>query len=1143
MKPKNALARLIGLSPLICFQLHAGTTWDGGGTTDNWSDGANWSPDGFPPVGSGIDLNFAGSTRLNSNNNYTAWDDFRSFLFDSGAGAFTLTGNAVDLFGKIENNSTATQTVSLAELSLNTSAVEFNPVSGNLVITSANLYNNGNTLNVWGNNGHTLTFTGVKSGSGGLTINQNSQVVLTGENTFTGATTISAGSLRIGNGGTSGNLGTGTVTNNASLVLNRSNDFTFANAISGTGTLTQSGGGITDLTGANTFSGKTSITGGTLSIDSDSRLGNAPGSAVADQITIAGGSLRITGGSTVSLSGNRGITIGAGGATLDNSGMGSSLNANFNQIISGSGPLALRANGSTAFTGGGVGGNLTLGSSANTFTGDVTIHSGVVNFTDNGSFGNTANDIILAGGGLVATSNRTLPSSRDIVLSGGGDRIFRAYGGVTFTVQGAITGAGNVVHTDGGTLVLAGSNSWTGNLVSAAGSGRVVALAAPQAYTGYTHVRETSTLRLDADNVLPDAAYNVFWGGTVFNINGRTDTTGAVTTGSAGDSNVVMNLGSGGNLTVTNNNLVSGTFGGYSNATWSGRIVGSGTLTYAHATATGGGVHWDIMNGTNDFTGNWVIRNGRLRFASDAAMGNLGNDVVFDGLVETSLANGGGRASLQVANGTSLNHGADRTFTLNAGKEGTFYVWGGTTQTVNGQITGGGNLRKEDGGVLLLNNATNDYSGLTRIAVGTVRLGVSGALPSASGVEIAGGNLDLNSLNASAASLFGTGGAVNGGGVLTVSTSGTATYSGIIQNDTTLHMAGTGTQTIAGTADNNSGRASVSSGTLVLAKASSATVHAIGRSFAVGLTISGGTARLGGSGNDQIYTQTDVSQSAGTFDFNGTNEGIRGLIGAGGVVTNNAAATVSTLTFGESTVGTDSFTYGGVIQDGTGTMAVTKTGLGTQFLTGVNTFTGDTVVAEGRLIIDGSLASDVIVGNGVTAAAIGGDGVIHGDVTLGANGTILAGTTGSRSLVINGNISTVAGSTLSFTIDSESTFDQLGLTNSLDLSDTNLAVTLNDTSFVELGAGQGSSFLTSGATFYKIIDGPTSGMFSNVTETLSSGELSYLGLTGTQYTTFINGQKFWVATGSTYLVAIPEPTVPLLAALGSFTLVFRRRRI
>ena len=173
------VARLFGASSLLISPLFAGTTWDGGGTDDNWSTANNWDPDGAPPVGSGVDLTFAGAVRLTSNNNYTAWDDFRSFLFASGAGAFTLTGNAVDLFGKIENNSSATQTVSLSALAFNSSAAELNPVSGNLVINSADIFTNGNTINVWGNNGHTLTINGVISQAGGLTVNQNSNVVPT----------------------------------------------------------------------------------------------------------------------------------------------------------------------------------------------------------------------------------------------------------------------------------------------------------------------------------------------------------------------------------------------------------------------------------------------------------------------------------------------------------------------------------------------------------------------------------------------------------------------------------------------------------------------------------------------------------------------------------------------------------------------------------------------------------------------------------------------------------------------------------------------------------------------------------------------------------------------------------------------------
>ena len=97
------------------------------------------------------------------------------------------------------------------------------------------------------------------SGSGTLTQAGAGTTILTGANTYTGTTTISAGTLQIGSGGTAGTLGTGAVTDSAALIFNETDSNTVANVISGSGTLTQAGSGTTILTGANTYTGTTTI--------------------------------------------------------------------------------------------------------------------------------------------------------------------------------------------------------------------------------------------------------------------------------------------------------------------------------------------------------------------------------------------------------------------------------------------------------------------------------------------------------------------------------------------------------------------------------------------------------------------------------------------------------------------------------------------------------------------------------------------------------------------------------------------------------------------------------------------------------------------------------------------------------------------
>ena len=765
--------------------------------------------------------------------------------------------------------------------------------------------------------------------------------------------------------------------------------------ISGSGFLTKSGANLLTLTGTNSYAGVTSVNAGTLSISTDANLGTAPGTYTANQLTLNGGTLKVT-GSGLTINTNRGITIGASGATLDNSAMGSGSNANFNSKITGTGTLTLKANGDTSDTGGGVGGNLTLGSSANDFTGNITIQSGVVNFASDASFGHASNTITISGGGFVCTAaSNSLAATRSIILSGGGDKIFRVYGSSTFTINGAISGTGNVRHTDGGTLVLNGANTFTGNLLNAAGTVAFNGTTA-STYTGYTHLTNSSTLRLDASNMMPDTTDVLLYGGTTFNVNGKNETISGVMVGGSSDTTATINLGpalSTGTLTVTDIAMPGGSptnVGGNLYA----KITGTGSIQYANATSNT--ALWDLLNTANNFTGNVIVTRGRLRVALNGGLGSFGdaaNDLVFNGDPVETLNNGEGRASLQGASSGALTLPDTRDIILNSGKEGTLYVWGGNTYTINGKVTGGGNLRKEDSGVLLLNNTGNDWSGSTKVVLGELRVGAVGALSPATTVIMGGATLNLNGKASSVVGLTGTnnGSVVNGGTTLTVTGSGNYDYAGRVTDTggaTTVRNSGSGQLTLSGTQDNAGGRAAVDSGTLVLAKSSTAGVHAVGSNNTAGLTITGGTARLGGTGGDQIYFDSHVVMSGGTFDLNALNEGFRGLTGGSGTITNDGA-TASLLTIGQSSVAADLYDFGGSIENGSSTIDLVKTGAGTLRLSGASTYSGYTDVTGGGLIVDGSLGATYLTVFG--AATLAGNGSV-GDLVEVKTGGGLATT-------------------------------------------------------------------------------------------------------------------------------------------------------
>ncbi|MFG1419960.1 autotransporter-associated beta strand repeat-containing protein, partial [Xanthobacter sp. V0B-10] len=126
-------------------------------------------------------------------------------------------------------------------------------------------------------------------GSDGLEKTGDGRLILLGENSYTGGTTITAGTLQLGGGGTSGSI-TSDVVNNGTLVFNRADDVIFAGVISGTGKLEKQGGGTLRLAGANTYSGGTSVSAGTVQVYDGGALG--------------GGSLALSGGGTLRASGS-----------------------------------------------------------------------------------------------------------------------------------------------------------------------------------------------------------------------------------------------------------------------------------------------------------------------------------------------------------------------------------------------------------------------------------------------------------------------------------------------------------------------------------------------------------------------------------------------------------------------------------------------------------------------------------------------------------------------------------------------------------------------------------------------------------------------------------------------------------------------
>lgn len=305
------------------------------------------------------------------------------------------------------------------------------------------------------------TYAGIISGTGSLAKQGAGTLALTGANTYSGGTTVSAGTLLGDTTSLQGNI-----VDNAALVFEQGTDGTFAGTISGTGALTKQGNGTLSLTAANSYSGGTTIRAGTLLGDATSLQGNIVDNArlVFDQSgsgTYAGS---ISGTGNVTKQGDGSLTLAGansyrGGTTVAAGtlvGTASSLQGNivnnaalvFDQSSTGTYTGTLSGAGSLDKTGGGT---LVLGGNSAGFTGTTTVSAGAL------GVGNAANPGAALGGPVVVGSGGTLFGNGSIgsldlsgTLLSGGDSGSLTIGG-NATVRGGSTW--QVTPTSGGTVV------------------------------------------------------------------------------------------------------------------------------------------------------------------------------------------------------------------------------------------------------------------------------------------------------------------------------------------------------------------------------------------------------------------------------------------------------------------------------------------------------------------------------------------------------------------------------------------------------------------------------------------------------------------------------------------------------------------
>jgi fibronectin-binding autotransporter adhesin len=576
-------------------------------------------------------------------------------------------------------------------------------------------------------NNYTIAGTGSIGGSAQIIKNGSSTLTLLTNNSYGGPTTLNAGTIQVGNGGTVGSLGTGPVTNNGIISVNRTNTTAIAGDMSGTGELQQNGTGTLILTGNNSY-GTTTINAGTL------QLGN--GGATG---TLGSGAVTNNGALVINRSGT--MTVGnaiSGPGTLTQLGSVATTLTGDNSY-----------SGGTTISGGAVSvSNLTnTGLNSNVGTGGIVLDGGMLRWIRTGSQASDRTFSLTTNGGTIdsspgAVGNVLTLSSALAYVGPDGSR--------TLTLTGTDLGptnlqpsvfSGLLADPTGGALSIVknGANGWTLNNPGNSFTGSVAVNAGQLRIAGVSPSDPTGQLGSNvagsATNVtVANGAQIRFETPGIFNSNfsiagnGLTVNEG-FTTGALWFFSGATEIA--GTVTLAGDARI-GTRSNNSGATISGKITGAHALEIGKNGNAGTLV---LSNTSNDWTGGTTIGTGTTRVGAastptggviphGAAAGNVlifGGDTPTTNTASTLDLNGFDTTVNGLSSGGTLLNGANSLVVVTNNAGPAILSVGDNNQSGNygGTITGSISVNKIGTGTQTLSGNTS-YFGTTTVSGGTL---------------------------------------------------------------------------------------------------------------------------------------------------------------------------------------------------------------------------------------------------------------------------------------------------------------------------------------------------------------------------------------------------------------------------------------